>query len=377
MKRFFIFLLIVGLLYSAKPYWEKPISNYIDLDFLTPVDDSIDQLMASEPFVKTVHFVNDAIKKVTDLVTGEEPSTKPVEQEARQQAPAPSIDPTTITMQQVTMGMSKETVESALGKAIDQSLNEYGLMWHTYHKQYKEFIMIAYDEKETVQALYTNDDQIEIDQDIGLDSAKKEVREQFGEPLTQIKRGLNIYMLNQDQNFDVFKVEGAYLYVFYDVHRDHTVTAIQLVAAQVEEQKQAVYAPSSEALQQGFEQQLFHLTNASRVRHGLSPLQQHQPAAGTAYKHSVDMAVENYFSHQNLEGLSPFDRLQQDQVTFQSAGENLAYGQTSSIFAHEGLMNSEGHRENILQDAYTHLGIGVAFNQEQQPYYTQLFLRPT
>jgi uncharacterized protein YkwD len=55
------------------------------------------------------------------------------------------------------------------------------------------------------------------------------------------------------------------------------------------------------------------------------------------------------------------------------AGENLAYGQFSSIFAHEGLMNSLGHRENILRKDYEYLGVGVAFNDESQPYYTENF----
>jgi uncharacterized protein YkwD len=65
--------------------------------------------------------------------------------------------------------------------------------------------------------------------------------------------------------------------------------------------------------------------------------------------------------------------MEQDNIRFITAGENLAYGQFSSIFAHEGLMNSLGHRENILQENYKYLGIGVAFNNESEPYYTENF----
>ena len=93
----------------------------------------------------------------------------------------------------------------------------------------------------------------------------------------------------------------------------------------------------------------------------------------TARKHSVDMAINDYFSHENLQGLSPFDRMKEDDIKFRRAGENLAYGQSSSIFAHEGLMNSKGHRDNILIKDYSHLGIGVAFNEKSQPYYTENF----
>jgi uncharacterized protein YkwD len=74
-----------------------------------------------------------------------------------------------------------------------------------------------------------------------------------------------------------------------------------------------------------------------------------------------------------LAGQSPFDRMGEDGITFFVAGENLAYGQYNSIFAHEGLMNSAGHRENIVKPDFGYLGIGVAFNGEFQPYYTENF----
>ena len=61
------------------------------------------------------------------------------------------------------------------------------------------------------------------------------------------------------------------------------------------------------------------------------------------------MAENAYFNHENLQGQSPFDRMREDDIAFSMAGENLAYRQFSSIFAHEGLMDSLGHRENILK----------------------------
>jgi uncharacterized protein YkwD len=67
--------------------------------------------------------------------------------------------------------------------------------------------------------------------------------------------------------------------------------------------------------------------------------------------------------------------MQNDGIVYTFAGENLAAGQFSSIFAHEGLMNSLGHRENILRPEFTFLGVGVAFNSESRPYYTEDFYR--
>lgn len=69
------------------------------------------------------------------------------------------------------------------------------------------------------------------------------------------------------------------------------------------------------------------------------------------------------------------ERLQEDNIIFRKAGENLAYGQWSAIFAHEGLMNSPGHRANILEEDYEYLGIGVYFNDNNEPFFTQNFYR--
>lgn len=386
MKRLFVFLVLLGLLYSAKPYWEKPVSQYINIDFLEPVDASIDQILTSDPFVKTVHFVNDTIEEATDFILqiGQDQTETPIKKENTRknvdtQEDKPSIQApqsSAIAIQNIEIGMSRSAVETSLGKANDTALNEYGETWHTYHQQYEQFMMVAYDQQDQVTALYTNDDLISTTTDIHLNSSKQQVRKQFGEPLSKIRRGLTIYVLSEKNEFDVFKIDDAYVYVFYDQHRDHQVTAMQIVSELTEEQKPDIYTVSDDALQKGFERQLFHLTNASRVRHQLAPLEWHEDAATTAYKHSADMAGHDYFSHQNLQGLSPFDRMREDHISFRSAGENLAYGQLSSVFAHEGLMNSAGHRENILQDMYTHLGVGVSFNEDNQPYFTTLFLTP-
>src|SRR5699024_3210770 len=107
------------------------------------------------------------------------------------------------------------------------------------------------------------------------------------------------------------------------------------------------------------------------VNHDLSILEWDEDVSETARKHSADMVENHFFSHTNLQNKTFQDRLLEDEITFTQAGENLAYGQLSSIFAHQGLMNSEGHRENILHEGFTKLGIGVDFNEQGQPYYTE------
>ena len=77
-----------------------------------------------------------------------------------------------------------------------------------------------------------------------------------------------------------------------------------------------------------------------------------------ARKQSADMFARGYFAHDTPEGLSPFDRMKQANVRFLTAGENLALAPTIPV-AHTGLMNSPGHRANIMRREFGRVGIGV------------------
>ena len=143
----------------------------------------------------------------------------------------------------------------------------------------------------------------------------------------------------------------------------------------MEKDKTSIYPEPTSELIVGFEYQLFDLTNAERVKHGLSVLSWDEHVRITARNHSIDMAENSYFSHTNLQGEDPFDRMKADQIHFILAGENLAYGQFSSIFAHIGLLNSLGHRENILKSDFKYLGVGVAFNEKDQPFTRKFFAK--
>jgi len=106
------------------------------------------------------------------------------------------------------------------------------------------------------------------------------------------------------------------------------------------------------------ETKMLQLVNAERVRRGLQPVQADAEMTRVARSHSLDMFRRGYFSHYTPEGKDPFDRMKDANVKFLAAGENLALGQTLSI-CHQGLMNSPGHRANILRPNYGRLGIGV------------------
>jgi uncharacterized protein YkwD len=106
------------------------------------------------------------------------------------------------------------------------------------------------------------------------------------------------------------------------------------------------------------EMEMLELVNKERTKRGLKALKADPELTNVARAHSQDMFVRGYFAHVNPEGKSPFDRMKEAQVRFRTAGENLALAQTLEI-AHTNLMNSPGHRANILNPAFGRLGIGI------------------
>lgn len=106
------------------------------------------------------------------------------------------------------------------------------------------------------------------------------------------------------------------------------------------------------------EQEMLQLINSERQKEGLRLMTADDELALVARKHSADMFTRGYFSHYTPEGKSPFDRIKRDGIKFMISGENLALAQTLQL-AHEGLMESTGHRANILHKSFGRVGIGI------------------
>ncbi|HJR08239.1 MAG TPA: CvpA family protein [Pyrinomonadaceae bacterium] len=106
------------------------------------------------------------------------------------------------------------------------------------------------------------------------------------------------------------------------------------------------------------EAQMLELVNRERAEAGLQPLAADDELREVARRHSADMFARGYFAHVTPEGRDPFARIREGGITFRTAGENLALAPTLSI-AHTGLMNSPGHRANILRPQFGRVGIGI------------------
>jgi uncharacterized protein YkwD/uncharacterized membrane protein required for colicin V production len=125
----------------------------------------------------------------------------------------------------------------------------------------------------------------------------------------------------------------------------------------------------------GAERQMFDLVNEERTSAGLQPLAWDDKLVPVARAHSEEMFKLKYFSHTSPVAGSPFDRLKAAGIAYARAGENLAYAQSVTI-AHRGLMESQGHRENILRPEFTKMGIGVISAGPYGRMFTQLFVTP-
>lgn len=120
------------------------------------------------------------------------------------------------------------------------------------------------------------------------------------------------------------------------------------------------------------EEKMLELVNREREKEGLRPLKFDEHLRDVARMHSQEMFQLGYFGHNSPTHGSPFDRMREEGVRFALAGENLAYAPNVQI-AHEGLMNSPGHRANILRGEFGRVGIGVIKSEFRGSMFSQEF----
>ncbi|KKQ75259.1 MAG: hypothetical protein US96_C0014G0017 [Candidatus Woesebacteria bacterium GW2011_GWB1_38_5b] len=118
------------------------------------------------------------------------------------------------------------------------------------------------------------------------------------------------------------------------------------------------------------ETQMFELVNQERKKAGVGQLVWAPQIVPIARAHAKDMWERQYFGHVSPDGKDVGDRLQKAKIDYQLAGENLAMAPTLAT-ANTGLMNSQGHRENILEPKFKKIGIGVIENG----YYGKMFVQ--
>lgn len=117
---------------------------------------------------------------------------------------------------------------------------------------------------------------------------------------------------------------------------------------------------------------IVELVNEERAQAGLNPVTLDASASQAAQVRAQEIVIS--FSHTRPDGRSCFTALEEQGIRYRTAGENIAWGQRSPEQVMDAWMNSPGHRANILQESFTHIGVGY-YQENGINYWSQLFFR--
>ncbi len=129
--------------------------------------------------------------------------------------------------------------------------------------------------------------------------------------------------------------------------------------------------PTIDSLVTAYEAEVVKLVNEIRNKNGLPPLREDWQLSRVARYKSQDMKDKNYFSHTSPTYGSPFQMMKSFGIMYKSAGENIAKGYATPKAVVDGWMNSSGHRANIMNSSFTHIGVGYVLDGN---YWTQMFI---
>lgn len=129
--------------------------------------------------------------------------------------------------------------------------------------------------------------------------------------------------------------------------------------------------PSTSTGASSVEEAVVRLTNQARAANGCRALVHDPKLHAAAERHSADMAARGYFDHTSPDGRDPGDRVQASGFSpIRTWGENIAMGQRTAEQVVQGWLDSPGHRANIMNCSFTHIGVGHA---TKGPHWTQVF----
>ena len=283
------------------------------------------------------------------------------------------------------MGKTSKELISELGKPtrIDPSLYDYE--WWIYPEAYEKYVQIGITDNKVVTVFVTG--------------AKAEIQPfKIGQSITeiytttQVETNINIEHQNGSYRFELSEDDlnsrplillGDFFAQLYIDKFTGTLSSVRLLDKESLiklHPYEMVYRGElleanlsseikEEEVERGKARQIFDLTNVIRVRHGIKPLEWDEQLAEVAYEHSKDMFESEQFSHISEKSGELSDRLEANHVLYQIAGENIAANYIDAPAVIEGWLNSKGHRESLLNEEFTHLGVGV-----YKKHYTQNFI---
>ena len=254
--------------------------------------------------------------------------------------------------------------------------SEYKMEWHRIETDDSLFSLVGRHNSQVVGGYETRLGHSVFGIKIGTN--RTEVTKIYGSPLKAIHYQNTSYLLNyldctDNEAYGTYLINQHYVTFFYDLHKNNIVRSVLWIHAATELNKNGFYGKPSNELRTGFEDLMVELINHERAVEGLQPLIYDNRYNPIARQHSSNMIAHQFFSHEDHIGNHSNDRLTAGSVNYFWYGENIASGQSNSIFAHEALMNSIGHRRNILRKEFTHVFVGICFKNNGSPYFTVNF----
>ena len=270
----------------------------------------------------------------------------------------------------IKIGDSKISVIKKLNKPDRIDKSEYNFLWYVYNSYEENFIMVGIKNNQVV-ALFTNNINSNESEKIYIDKDINYIRNNY-ETLKYKEKNNVRYEISSENEYDVIYINHKYITVFYDKFNSNKIWAYEIIEKYSEEETSDIYPVEGKDIEKSYMYEVVDLINSTRYKNYIKPLKISEKATLSAKKHSLDMAKNNFFAHENLKKQTPFDRMKNEDINYSTAGENIAAGQTNAIFEHNALMNSYGHRKNILGN-YKYIGVGVVFGGQYRTYYTEDF----
>ncbi|KAA0966629.1 hypothetical protein FQ087_10505 [Sporosarcina sp. ANT_H38] len=284
------------------------------------------------------------------------------------------------------VGKSVSNLREQIGEPDRIEPSGYGYDWWIYNKD-RELMVGVLDGK--VNQVYTAD----LSSDVEPFKIGQDVKDIYRFTIVESEVGVQIgeseytFTLNSDDvnNRLLIEYENVYAQLYIDgedgeLEGIRFIDPITLILHQPYDMAymgEIVSAdrPSSTMqieVDRAMERQILDLTNVYRKSHGLEELLGDYNLTVVARKHSEDMALENYFSHESPVTGDLADRLKEAEIEHRKARENIAFNYVDAIEAVHGWLNSPAHRNVLLEEDLTHLGTG-AYGK----YYTQVLVRKT
>ncbi|AYC29134.1 CAP domain-containing protein [Paenisporosarcina cavernae] len=272
------------------------------------------------------------------------------------------------------IGKDVSSFEKMFGKPDRVDPSAYGYSWWVYN-QSMEYMMIGVKDKKIVQVYIAGD---------GLNASPFQVgqtiedlyRTTIIESEISVSIGNNTYtftLLEDDlKNRILVKMTDVLAQVYVD-EEDEVVEAIRFMDAEtlvLHQPYEMMYAgdylapavPSTAkqiSIDRANEKQLFALTNIYRVKHGLDELTYDYFISKTARQHSEEMVIQHYFSSESPGYGDLQSRLSTEKIDYKKAAENIAENYYDAAEVVHGWLNSDDHRDTLLDEDMTNAGVGV------------------